>query len=119
MSLTSYRAAPPRVNRCENGKYGRCPQAAYVAIVTGLEKPKWGLAVRFRSSSAHWPHDVRELRVRGTRSPCHARMFYIFQMSERPALRPSVAVGEALRGVAHDILAEARAAIEDPARSEA
>src|SRR6185437_8644869 len=33
--------------------------------------------------------------------------------------RPSVAVGEALRGVAHDILAEARAAIEDPARSEA
>ena len=46
-------------------------------------------------------------------------MFYIFQMSDRPALRPSVAVGEALRGVAHDILAEARAAIEDPARSEA
>ena len=36
-------------------------------------------------------------------------MFYIFQMSDRPALRPSVAVGEALRGVAHDILAEARA----------
>ena len=40
-------------------------------------------------------------------------------MSDRPALRPSVAVGEALRGVAHDILAEARGAIEDPARSEA
>src|SRR5258708_14832222 len=55
----------------------------------------------------------------GPRSPCHARMFYILQMSETPALRPSVAVGEALRGVAHDILAEARAAIEDPARSEA
>ena len=54
------------------------------------------------------PHGVRGLRVRGTRSPCHARMFYIFQMSDRPALRPSVAVGEALRGVAHDILAEAR-----------
>ena len=46
-------------------------------------------------------------------------MSYIFQMNDRPALRPSVAVGEALRGVAHDILAEARAAIEDPARSEA
>ena len=46
-------------------------------------------------------------------------MSYIFHMNDRPALRPSVAVGEALRGVAHDILAEARAAIEDPARSEA
>src|ERR1044072_2260474 len=53
------------------------------------------------------------------RSPCHARMFYIFQMSDRPALRPSVAVGEALRGVAHDILDQARAALEDPARPEA
>ena len=40
-------------------------------------------------------------------------------MNERPALRPSVAVGEALRGVARDILAEARAAIEDPAKSDA
>lgn len=40
-------------------------------------------------------------------------------MNETPALRPSVAVGEALRGVARDILAEARTAIEDPARSDA
>lgn len=40
-------------------------------------------------------------------------------MNERPALRPSVAVGEALRGVARDILAEAHAAIEDPAKSDA
>jgi CHAD domain-containing protein len=40
-------------------------------------------------------------------------------MQDRPALRPSVAVGEALRGVARDILAEARAAIEDPAKSDA
>ena len=40
-------------------------------------------------------------------------------MNERPALRPSVAVGEALRGVARDILAEARAAIENPANSDA
>jgi CHAD domain-containing protein len=46
-------------------------------------------------------------------------MSYILQMNERPALRPSVAVGEALRGVARDILAEARAAIEDPAKSDA
>jgi CHAD domain-containing protein len=40
-------------------------------------------------------------------------------MDDRPALRPSVAVGEALRGVARDILAEARAAIENPANSDA
>jgi CHAD domain-containing protein len=46
-------------------------------------------------------------------------MSYIFVMNERPALRPSVAVGEALRGVARDILAEARAAIENPAKSDA
>src|SRR5205807_4151613 len=46
-------------------------------------------------------------------------MSYIFRMNERPALRPSVAVGEALRGVARDILAEARAAIENPAKSDA
>jgi CHAD domain-containing protein len=46
-------------------------------------------------------------------------MSYIFVMNERPALRPSVAVGEALRGVARDILAEARAAMENPAKSDA
>jgi CHAD domain-containing protein len=46
-------------------------------------------------------------------------MSYIFAMNERPALRPSVAVGEALRGVARDILAEARAAIANPANSDA
>jgi CHAD domain-containing protein len=40
-------------------------------------------------------------------------------MNDRPALRPGVAVGEALRGVAGDILAEARAAINDPAKSDA
>jgi CHAD domain-containing protein len=40
-------------------------------------------------------------------------------MNDRPALRPDVAVGEALRAVARDILAEARAAIENPGNSEA
>jgi CHAD domain-containing protein len=40
-------------------------------------------------------------------------------MNERPALRPGVAVGEALRAVAGDILAEAHAAINDPAKSDA
>ena len=40
-------------------------------------------------------------------------------MSEKPALQPGLAVGEALRAVARDILSEARAAIEDPANSDA
>ncbi|MGH6771032.1 MAG: CHAD domain-containing protein [Xanthobacteraceae bacterium] len=40
-------------------------------------------------------------------------------MSHKPALRPDLAVGEALRAVARDILATARAAIEDPARPDA
>ncbi len=40
-------------------------------------------------------------------------------MNERPGLRPSVAVGEALRAVARDVLGEARAAIEDPAKPDA
>src|SRR5258708_4099467 len=40
-------------------------------------------------------------------------------MSEKPALEPGLAVGEALRAVARDILREARAAIEDPAHSDA
>ena len=48
--------------------------------------------------------------------PPQAIVSYVFDMN-RPALRPSVAVGEALRGVARDILAEARAAIENPAKS--
>ena len=40
-------------------------------------------------------------------------------MNDRPALRPGVAVGEALRAVARDILTEARTAIDDPAKSDA
>src|SRR5580704_11775020 len=40
-------------------------------------------------------------------------------MSEKPALQPRLAVGEALRAVARDILGEARAAIENPAHSDA
>jgi len=40
-------------------------------------------------------------------------------MNDRPAIRPGVAVGEALRAVARDILAEARTAIDDPAKSDA
>jgi CHAD domain-containing protein len=40
-------------------------------------------------------------------------------MSEKPSLRPDLAVGEALRGIARDILATARAAFEDPAKPDA
>ena len=40
-------------------------------------------------------------------------------MDDRPALQVDVAVGEALRAVARDVLAEARTAIADPAKSDA
>jgi CHAD domain-containing protein len=40
-------------------------------------------------------------------------------MGEKPALRPDVAVGEALRAVAGDILAEARGALEEPGKEDA
>ena len=40
-------------------------------------------------------------------------------MIDQPALRPGGAIGEALRAVARDIVAEARAAIDDPERSDA
>jgi CHAD domain-containing protein len=40
-------------------------------------------------------------------------------MSDKPALRPDLAVGEALRAVARDILADARAALTDSKRSDA
>src|SRR5262249_37829858 len=103
MSLTSYRAAPPRVKTIGKRKARDHPAAAYVAIVTGLEKPA---RMRFL------PHAP-------AMSPSGTIMSYIFPMQEKPALRPSVAVGEALRGVARDILTEARAAIEDPAKSDA
>ena len=40
-------------------------------------------------------------------------------MSDPPALRPELAVGEAVRAVARDILVTARAAIEDPQKPDA
>src|ERR1700752_3044052 len=40
-------------------------------------------------------------------------------MAEKPAVRPDVAVGEALRAVARDILSEARAVLEDGQRPDA
>src|SRR6266446_5807660 len=103
MSLTSYRAAPPRVKTIRKREARDHPAAGYVAIAVWLEKP---------ARIAFSPHEL-------TMSPSGTIMSYISPMQEKPALRPSVAVGEALRGVARDILAEARAAIEDPAKSDA
>jgi CHAD domain-containing protein len=40
-------------------------------------------------------------------------------MGEKPALRPGVPVAPALRAIAHDIIAEARAALDDPGRADA
>jgi CHAD domain-containing protein len=40
-------------------------------------------------------------------------------MAEKPAVRPDVAVGEALRAVARDVLSEARAALDDTAKTDA
>lgn len=40
-------------------------------------------------------------------------------MSPKPALRPELAVGEALHAIAHDILSDARKAIESPDNSDA
>jgi CHAD domain-containing protein len=40
-------------------------------------------------------------------------------MAEKPALRPDLAVGEALRAIARDVLAEARGVLEDSAKSDA
>src|SRR5262245_45704653 len=40
-------------------------------------------------------------------------------MAEKPAVRPDVAVGEALRAVARDILSETRAVLDDAARPDA
>jgi CHAD domain-containing protein len=40
-------------------------------------------------------------------------------MAEKPAVRPDVAVGDSLRAVAHDVLAQARAALEEPGQEDA
>src|SRR5881227_2841619 len=40
-------------------------------------------------------------------------------VAEKPAVRPDIAVGEALRAVARDILAEARTILDDQSRPDA
>src|ERR1700732_3978717 len=41
------------------------------------------------------------------------------RMSDKPAIRPDATVGDALKAVARDILAEALAALDDPEKSDA
>src|SRR5215469_17300348 len=56
MSLTSYRAAPPRVKTIRKREARDHPAAAYVAIVTGLEKPACMLSSPIRHDIA-FGHD--------------------------------------------------------------
>jgi CHAD domain-containing protein len=100
MSLTSYRAAPPRAKISANGKRGFRPRAPYVAIVTSLEKAGSGAIVLLLAPQR-----------------CH----YNCPMDDRPALASDVnrTVGETLRAVASECMAEARAAIGDAAKSDA
>src|SRR6516164_2805826 len=73
MSLTSYRAAPPRVKTIENGKRGITPRRLYVAIVTGLEKPAHGFRppmrhdVAFRHDNVVYFPDAGETRLAAER----------------------------------------------------
>jgi hypothetical protein len=51
MSLTSYRAAPPRVKTIEKREARERPAAAYVAIMTAIEKAVDVAFARFRRPS--------------------------------------------------------------------
>src|ERR1700760_1970673 len=91
MSLTSYRAAPPRANsgrRCFSKRRGLCNK----------RPPEW----KGRISQ-----------------DCRKRPSYNCRMVDKPGLRPQTAVGNALRDVARHILAEGRSAVEDRQRIEA
>ena len=68
MSLTSYRAAPPRVNPCEKGKRGIIPApAAYVAIMTRLEKPTDAAFVAMSGNYVVYFSNEREARLAAER----------------------------------------------------
>src|SRR5215470_15384059 len=84
MSLTSYRAAPPRVNLWELGQAGA--RRGYVTRVSGLGK---GLTAGFSSK-----------RHRAPSKKC--------RMGDKPVLRVGEPVGSALVAIARDIIAEAR-----------
>src|SRR5213595_1681514 len=93
MSLTSYRAAPPRVNS------DRRRPAHGEAYVTSASRNGKGAEVPFFRVSQKASYNCR--------------------MSDKPGLRPQQAVGQALRDVARHILAEGRTAVEDKKRVEA
>src|SRR5215217_1166296 len=94
MSLTSYRAAPPRANS------GRRRRPAHGdAYVTSAFRNGKGAEVPFFRLSQKASYNCR--------------------MSDKPGLRPQQAVGQALRDVARHILAEGRTAVEDKKRVEA
>ena len=94
MSLTSYRAAPPRANS------GRRRPAHGEAYVTSTSRNGKGAVVSFRQDCHRWPS-------------------YNCRMSEKPGLGPQQAVGQALRDIARHILTEGRTAVEDRKRVEA
>src|SRR6516225_3148859 len=94
MSLTSYRAAPPR---------GKCLifQGVMYQVTTenGSADPTF-FAVLCRSEPRPAMHALIEAGI-----------------DEKPALQPNAAIGPALRAIAGDILAKARIALTDPERS--
>src|SRR5215469_13793435 len=94
MSLTSYRAAPPRA--------------------------KW----RFFARSCSNRPAIREVRgtrffvIMSQRAPSRYPAFILeVDMGDKPALRPKTPIGPALRAIAASILAHARKAIGDPERA--
>jgi CHAD domain-containing protein len=97
MSLTSYRAAPPRDNLWKSR--GR-PRPAFLRLSIKPGRDWKGLRARFFAET-----------VSGKPSQTI--------MGDKPALRPRAPVGAALIAVAQDILAEARAALDNPAETDA
>src|SRR5580704_7677961 len=95
MSLTSYRAAPPRANGSDAKRY----RAAILGMISSNRRSGWeGRVVPFfvKPSRSEEP-----------------------SMNHKPALRPPGAVGDGLRAAARNILLQARNTISGPANSEA
>src|SRR5580704_89212 len=102
MSLTSYRAAPPRVKPLAGPHF----YAATLARTSCSKRPltrevRSGVFFAILSFSIH-------------RSVMHG--FLEAHMGEKPALQPKAAIGPAVRAIAVAVLAEARAVIADPER---
>src|SRR3977135_1699500 len=89
MSLTSYRAAPPRGNWSRFGRVG-----GYLAIAGRNGKPAGGA-----NSSYYWL--------------CHAVMALERRMNRTPLRKPDSGAGEGLRTASGEVLDEARRQIDD------